>query len=509
MTIRKLPFWTAGVLALMLVIPLASVDKTYAAVQLPAGEENTSIIVQNVGGGTADFVVDYFNAGGTLLTSESATGVPVSGARTFAQKTNAQLPSGYRGAAVVNSTQEIAAIRVLDILQASNNAKSYSIAEASSSGASTLVFPLLLNELEPNQWNSRINISNTGTTVACIMTTFNTTGGAEVVDDPAGAGDCAGSGGRAIAPGGQLVWGRVGTGVTQYPGGIDNSQFSARIVVKNASATNAITGNADIYRSDGNRLLGSYQGFVVGSGGSTTDDVGTTVYAPIALKTQSGFYTVIGILNLGGAAANIDIRYRGSANGVPVDFTVTKNNVTSVTGHSTYEANEQQIPANFIGYAEVTSTQPIALTVVRGKQTAFRSGVNEAIYGAIKGVPGDRASTTFNLPLNFRNFGGNVYNSWIQVLVPGGGNANIQLTYVQDPNSGCSGGTFGPTADSVQGSEVYYLALGNGFPGGNVPACFFGGAKVTSNVNVIVIGQVEAAGFPGGDSSGFYNGFPD
>ncbi len=506
MTIRRLPLQLAGILAVLVLVPLASVDRTYAAVQLPSGNENTSIIVQIVGNAPGNIVVDFLNSGGGFLTSEEEQNVPAGGSRTFAQALS-NLPAGYRGSAHISASQPIIALRVLDILQAQGNLKSYSIAEASAAGGSTLVFPLLLNELQPNQWNSRIHLVNTGTTTACIKTTFNVQGGGQVVDQPAAAGDCAGTGGRAIAAGGQLIWGRTGA-VTMYPGGINNSQFSATVEVLNASATNAITGNADIYRSDGNRLLGSYQGFVVGAPNSTTDDVGTTVYAPIALKTASGYYTVIGILNMDNADANIQIRYRGSANGAPVDFTANLNGISSVASHSTYQTTEGELPQGFVGYAEVTSNTRIAVTVVRAKQTFYFSGVNEAIYGAVKGVPSDRASTTFNLPLNFRNFGGNVYNSWIQVLVPGGGNANVNIRYVQDPNSGCPGGVFGPTAFQVQGTRVFYLFQGDGFPGGNVPNCFWGSATVTSNVPVVVIAQVEAAGFPGGDSSGLYNGFP-
>ena len=75
--------------------------------------------------------------------------------------------------------------------------------------------------------------------------------------------------------------------------------MAAQVEVVNPGGGN-IAANVDLYRSDGNRLLGSYEGFAVNSGSPATDDVGTDVVIPLAIKSPSGYYTVVGVLNTTG-----------------------------------------------------------------------------------------------------------------------------------------------------------------------------------------------------------------
>jgi hypothetical protein len=275
---------------------------------------------------------------------------------------------------------------------------------------------------------------------------------------------------------------------------------------------NAIAASADLYRSDGTRQLGSYNGFIVNTEAPTTDDVGNEVVVPLAIKHSSGFYSVIGVMNLGSTAADVTIRYLGATEqGTPVDVSVTLSNVQKAGFHSTFEPNT--IPVDFVGYARVTSTQPIAALLVRGKQTTYGSGINEPIYTAVNGVPPDQADTGYNLPLIFRRFaqtfaGSIGYNSWIQVQVADGSTAQVTLRFVGDPNAGCPVGPYQATF-TVVGSKVFYMNANsdNGFPAGQSPSCFWGGAQVTGNKPLIVIANVSSDSYPGGDNEGLYNGF--
>ncbi len=302
-----------------------------------------------------------------------------------------------------------------------------------------------------------------------------------------------------------------------FPNGTFNNQLAALATVRNAADSNKIAAIVDIYRSDGNRLLGSYNALVYDPDNPNSDDVGTDVAAPIAMKSNSGFYTVVGVMNLG-ASAGVSIEYSGNladGTGAASQVNVNLGNVDTASFHSTYSGGTN-VPQGFIGSARVTSTSPLAVVVIRGKQTSAGSGVNEAAYAAVNGVPTDRATTEWRAPLFFRRFspggpGTFGFNSWVQVQVADGTTSQVKLRYVGDPTSGCPVGPFESTW-TVSGSKVFLANADtdNGFPAGNAPSCFFGGLTVTSMdaKDLIVITQVGADKFPGGDSEGLSNSFP-
>jgi hypothetical protein len=511
----------AGTVAAALGVTFTAWTLAQAATSLPSGNENTSIIVQNVGNAPADFIVDYYLPNGTRLdASDSQFDVPVGGTRNFAQAINSELGAGYRGVGVVSSDQPINALLVRDVLNtAATGNHSYSIVNAQATGGPKLALPILLDEFSSDQYNSRASVVNTGTETACVKITYFVTAtlsatpvGQAVVDAPTGQAGC--TTGYSLAAGGQLTFGRAGTGTIQFPAATRNTQSAALIEVVNSTANNEIAASVDLYRSDGNRLLGSYNGFIVDDSAPATDDVGTDVVVPLAIKHSSGYYSVIGVQNLDGAAANVQIRYVGATEGgTPVDTTVTLPNVTNAGFHSTYEASAAGIPVDFVGYARVTSTAKVAALLVRGKETVMGSGVNEPIYTAVNGVPADQADTEWNLPLIFRRFaqtfpGSIGYNSWIQVQVADGSTASVTLRFVGDPASGCPVGPYTTTVN-VTGSKVFYMNANNdnGFPAGGAPSCFWGGAQVTANKGIIVIANVSSDSYPDGDNEGLYNGF--
>ncbi len=486
------------------------------AVQLPSGKENTTVIVQNAGTANATVAMDIYTPAGVLVPSASRAfpGVPPGGTRSFPQASNDGLAVGFRGVGVVSSDQKVNALTVRDILD--GDLKSYSIASAGATGAQKLAIPIAFNELLTADWNSRIAVVNTGSTIACIKVTYflvpnvggSATASQTVTDLPTGQPGC--TSGYAVPVGGQVTFGRAGTGVTQFPATTQNNQMAAQVEVVNPGGGN-IAANVDLYRSDGNRLLGSYEGFAVNASSPATDDVGTDVVVPLAIKSPSGYYTVVGVLNTTGIGTDVTVRYIGvDGGGSPVDKSVTLAGVTNVAFHSIYSSTD--IPAGFVGYARVSAAQPVAAVLIRGKQTEAFSGVNEASYGAARGVPTDQAATGWLLPLIFRRFAGGGgligYNSWIQVQVADGSAASVTLRFVGDPNSGCPTGPYEATFP-VTGSKVFYMNQDsdNGFPAGNSPSCFYGGATVTANKNVIVVSNVTSDKFPGSDSDGLFNGF--
>ncbi len=512
-------------LGLAAIVLFATVQSTYAAKGRPAGTENTVVLVQNLGDSSADIALDVYTPGGLLvkMASRVSTGVAPGASTQFPQAVNNGLVSGFKGFGVISASQPVNSIIVRDILRpTSTAAKSYGLVGAASTGGHTLAMPLLLNELLTFDWNSRITIVNVGSTPACVVMTYYllpNAGGATgsnaqtVVDNGPG---CLGGTGYTVNGGSQLTISPE-PGDTNFPTSTFNNQMAALAVVRNAAATNDIAATVEIYRSDGNRLLGTYNAPVYDAAAPETDDAGTDVVLPIAMKSTSGFYTVAGIMNLGDTAADVTITYEGKlSDGTGTNSTtvVTLPGVQKAAFHSTYQPGAN-VPIGFVGSARITSSQPLAVVEVRGKLTSSNPpGDAEPIYTSVSGVPTDRAATTWTDPLYFRRFApgppGTVgYNSWVQVIIADGTTADVTLRFAGDPASGCPVGPYEATF-SVSGSRVFYANLDsdNGFPVGQTPNCFFGGLTVTTTKPSIVINQVGADKFPGGDSEGVSNSFP-
>jgi hypothetical protein len=187
--------------------------------------------------------------------------------------------------------------------------------------------------------------------------------------------------------------------------------------------------------------------------------------------------------------------------------------VKNVGFHSTFDESTP-IPIDFVGYAVVTSPQPVAAVLIRGKQTSYLSGVNEPAYTAVSGVPRDRGETEWFAPVIYRRYTGpqefeGLWNSWLQVQVVDGSTAQVTLRFVGEPGTNCAKGPFQTTFE-VKGSKVFYMNADadNGFPAGGSPACFRGSAKISSDKNLIVIASVLSDSFPGGDNEGLYNAVP-
>ena len=503
-------------------VPLIAVALIPGAVSMPSGAENTVINVQNVGTANATIAVDYYDPAGNLVCSKAVDNVPAGAIRSFYQSTEPCLPAGFRGVGVASSDQPIVALEERDILSSSGY-KSYSIANAAATGGYKLAVPIALNQLKTHDWNSRMSVVNAGSTTSCIKNTYylapnvggSTVGSVVVVNDqPSGQPGCPG-GGYAIPPGGQLTFAPAGSasGITPFPSSTNDNEMAILVEVLNPG-DNRIAANVDIYRSDGNRLLGSFSANIIDASAPASDDVGTDILIPFAIKSVSGHYTEIGAMVVAGGPADVTIHYVGVVErvGTPVDFTVTLPSVANVAFHSVYATSA--IPDGFIGYARVTSTATIAGLLLRGKLQSSTVHIDEDIYAAAGGVPIDQAATKWSVPMVLRRFAPSPpyigYNSEIQVMVADGSTASVTIRMVGDPANGCPIGPYEATF-SVTGSQDFYINLDqsvgpNGFPAGQSPSCFFGGATITANKPVVVISNLTSDKTPG-DNDAMFNAF--
>ncbi len=474
---------------------------------LPNSKENTSSIAQNNGTSPATIVMDIYTPQGVQIPSATVVfpNVPPDGTRVFAQAINTGLTPGFRGVGVISSDQPINALLVRDI-ESSSFAKSYSIHNAYPTGGNKVTLPYVANALEQT-YNTRFAIANTGTAQACVTVLYTFPGGGKAPVSDAGSGGaatCAG-GGYSIPVGGQISFAPNSVdGAIPMPASTSNSIMAATVT----STGSTVTVGVDAYLSGGLRKLASYDGFIVGGAGDTTDDVGTTIAIPLAIKLD-GFYSQILLSNANATAANATITYTGNTGSYSVPLNIAANGTAS---HSVYEA-VGGIPEGFVGAATVTSDQPIAAVLFRSKMTSPGSFIDEDLYTAVSGVPTDRATTTAKFPLIFRRayasgglFG---YNTWVSVIVPGGGTANLTITAINDTSNSAPGCNAAATYTSnmvVNNSTVIYQNLdsANGF--GAAPNCFWGGMKITSDVPIIAIANATND-LNVGDNDGLYNAF--
>ncbi len=474
---------------------------------LPNSKENTSSIAQNNGSAPATIVMDIYTPQGVQIPSATVvfTNVPPGGTRVFAQALNTGLTPGFRGVGVISSDQPINALLVRDI-ESSSFQKSYSIHNAYPTGGSKVTLPYVANALD-NTYNTRFAIANTGAVEACISILYTFPGGSKspVTDSGSGGSTCTG-GGYKIPVGGQISFAPTAVdGAIPMPASTANSIMAATIT----ASSSTVTVGVDAYLSGGLRKLASYDGFVVGGAGDTTDDVGTTIAIPLAIKLD-GYYTQILLSNANATAANATITYTGNTGTYTVPLNIAANGTAS---HSVYEATGG-IPEGFVGAATITSDQPLAAVLFRSKMTSPGSMIDEDLYTAVNGVPTDRATTSAKLPLIFRRAyasgGAGGYNTWVSVSVANGGTANLTITAINDTSNsapGCNApGTYTATK-TITGSFIFYqgLTTDSGI-GATPPGCFWGGMTITSDVPIIAIADATND-LNVGDNDGLYNAF--
>ena len=478
---------------------------------LPNSKENTSVIAQNNGTAVATIAMDVYTPGGVLVPSASKifTNVPAGGTRVFPQAINDGLTPGFRGVGVLSSDQPINALLVRDI-EGADGTKSYSIHNSYPTGGSTVSLPFIANGLD-GVFNTRFAIANTGNTIACVTVTYAFVPGAGAVgsggrspltDGGPGGGGC--TTGYAVAVGGQVSFAPNNVdGAIPMPAGTVNTLMAATVT----STGSTVTIGVDAYRN-GQRALASYDGFNVGAPGSTTDDIGTIISIPLSLKTSDGFYSQILLSNPNSVAANATITYTGNTGTHTVTIAVPANGTAN---HGVYSDNV--VPVGFVGAARVTSDQPLAAVLFRGKMTTAGSFVDEPLYTAVNGVPTDRAAATAKFPLVFRRAyksgGADGYNSWVSVTVADGSTANVTLTTINDTTTGapgCSSPATYTATKAVAGSFIFYQNADSDNGLNANPGCLWGGMTITSDKPIIAIANVTND-LNRGDNDGLYNGF--
>jgi hypothetical protein len=175
---------------------------------------------------------------------------------------------------------------------------------------------------------------------------------------------------------------------------------------------------------------------------------GTPLFAPaIASSAYGGYTTGLGIINVGNAATDVTVTYRG------LDGTTQKTQtfpavaahayIGTYSGNSGTPATDANLPANFAGTATIASTQPLAAIVNETGPGAQLSSYDAVPFG----------STTLQAPVALNHaFGG--YYTGIGVQDVGGTGGAVTVAYYD--TSGALVKTVGPLTLRANGSLGIY-----------------------------------------------------
>jgi hypothetical protein len=208
---------------------------------------------------------------------------------------------------------------------------------------------------------------------------------------------------------------------------------------------------------------GSYNGFDAGS---------TEVAAPIVMRGNGGYDTEISIQNTGSATADVYVSLVAGTYGT--DYDMPSFQIEPNRAYRVYQGDQTQLGTRFVGSAQITATQPIAV-VVNQINNANRTLL---VYGgAADGY--NRAAIPQVQHLN----GG--YNTGIQVQnVDATRPATITVTYT--PNMAPGGTSFTPGPETATNVGPGETAVFNqwGFVHGydwNAAPRYVGAAVVSTN----------------------------
>jgi hypothetical protein len=248
------------------------------------GTWTSSINIQNTGTGAADVVIDYNDAAGTtVFTDSSISGVnaiPVGGSRTIVMSTVAGLPSG-QFSVVMSSNQPLEVVA-----NSSSNIPKTAGAYSGVKGeelASTLYFSGLYKNYYG--FNSELVLQNSEATTANITIRFyNPATGDEII--AAAITDT-------IPANASKVFGL--SSYAGVPSGNTNGLLSAKV-----TSDTLLAGIANVWTAARWSEFGDYNGVSVGT---------TTLYAPGLYKNYYNFVSAFTIMNVGTMDTAITLTY--------------------------------------------------------------------------------------------------------------------------------------------------------------------------------------------------------
>ncbi len=422
---------------------------------------STGIQVQNLGTGTANITLTFYNSAlGNSAGSTNDT-IAAGGSKTYFPVP--LVAAGFNGSAVISSDQPVAAI--MNLL---GNSGAYAgSATGLTAGSTSVSLPLIMRA--NSGFDTWLNVQNAGNVDTTVTISYKP-----------------GSVGSATTETALIKAGAAHTFDQQ-----NNANLGAKFIGSATVTTNNSQPIVAVVNQVGkgtSKTLLTYDGFGPGS---------TSVTLPLVMANNSGFFTGIGVQNVGNASTTVTIDYGPNTAGAfnPVNETVT---LAAGASFASIQAAGQWGANKYIGSAKITSTgQPLVAVLNQLRGTGVSVGT------AYEGFNPSNLTNKVSAPLLMSHNGG--YITAMQVANPGATAITINVAY--SPNTA---GAFQPTNISglaiAAGSSVTIFQDGNSNGTNWGTSKYIGGATITATGGNIaaIINELNLA--PTGDQFLTYDG---
>jgi len=411
--------------------PVEAAPQLYLPYVVKAADGWTSsITVRNPLAQATTATVSFLGPGGAPVASVNAS-LNAFGATTLPLQTVAEVPAGFRGAAVVEAGGGITALVAQD--RAGGSRHGYL---GVSSGAARLYAPLV--EKSEQRGSTVLYVQNLADTRETATVSYYTPAGALLGQDSATLAPRAVAAVR-LAEAASLTDGFVGAAVIDSAGGGALGAVAAQIG-PNGTATSYVVPN----------------------------EAAATIAAPLVFKRAGGWSTGIQVLNTGTAPAQVTVSYSRPA-GVPAPV----QEVVAIPAHGSatlYQPANANLPDEYVGSATLTATSGGPLVAVVNQARADSSLV--MTYPAAPS-----GGTVVDVPLLAKDYGG--WTAGLRVQNLAGDTADVSVIYYDQT---------GRPLYTAQNT----LAPGDGttYTPASIPALpwgFQGAATVTSNGHPLAV----------------------
>jgi len=452
-----------------------------------ASPETSRIRLYNLGSGTASLLVDYYDQEGELVLKGKPVALPAGGGLTLDLKENPQLPQGFRGSAVVSSSQPLATLLLKDFGGAS---PAHALTGGVERGFPRLYIPLIMRGYGNPSQTSRFIIQNLGDKTACLALTYWSEDGQWVYRDvPEPSTPCP-QGGLPLEPRASLLSDQATEGFLKAP-------FLGGVVVEALPGADGVRAPlAAIAEITAAKRAAAYTALGYDfNPTATTDDVAATTFLPLLYRRFGGWSSLVQIQRVNIESDQplpVTVAFYPYGSSTPLlikSLRLLRFQALDLLG-------EEELPEGFVGSAVIKSSEPLAVVVV------LRSlPTNGFAYTAYTGLAIDKAATALAVPLVYKNYGGpqadpQGQSSSLSFQVADGGEAQVTVTFHLDG----SDRVFTSRPFSVRGS----LTLSLRSPLFLLPDNFIGTAQVTASKPIVLVVH-DWAGLAPNDTSGSYN----
>ena len=414
-----------------------------AFADLPGGGWVTNVQVQNVSANSADISIASYGAGGPF---NSATKNAATGASVTFLNTELGIPSGFRGAGVIQSTESVFAILFATNYQSgtANTASAIARGIGQDNVANSLSFPLAKKKWGSGQKTTTFYIQNAGSAATDATATMSILAG--------GAGGCTNNPRTyTIQPSEQINF-------NPQDLGCPNSTLGSLMVVSNGQPLAGIVLEHDddlAAPATGTRVLQGTSGFAPA-------DYDTKLIAPIIKKGWGTNKNVTGlqVQNVGAAeipAGDLVVTY-SIIGGPDAGTTKTESNTAPIAVGAAFNSLHAVLQSGSLASAvvEVKPAQKI-VGIVNENRPAGTTVFRNTTYSML---PVHTAATSVSLPLVKEYYGGQGGRCTGVQVVADGTPAIMQLTY-----KATTGETWTVTTNAAELSKTFLRLSDGATPG--------------------------------------------